>query len=117
MTKREFLTAIMNGEMNDELQAYAVAEIDKMNEKNAQRKNKPSKTSIENEPIKAQMLELLATEPMTAPDIAEHLEISTQKASSLARQLADDGKLEVTEIKVPKKGKRKLYTFIEKVED
>ena len=118
MTKREFLNDILNGKMNEELQAFALSEIEKMDAHNAKRASQPSKTALANEPIKQQILELLRDCPMTAPDLAELMEdVSTNKVSALAGQLVTAGKLTVTDVKVPKKGKRKLYTVVDSVED
>ena len=111
MTNREFYTAIAQGAMNDELVAFAQEAIVKMDERNAKRSSKPSKTAVENEPIKAQIMEFITkrNEFCIAGAIAEALEISTQKASALCRQLVADGKLVEKEVKVPKQGKRKAY--------
>ena len=111
MTNREFYTAIAQGAMNDELIAFAQEAIVKMDERNAKRSSKPSKTAVENEPIKAQIVEFITkrNEFCIAGAIAEALEISTQKASALCRQLVADGKLVEKEVKVPKQGKRKAY--------
>ena len=51
MTKREFLTAVSNGEMTDELKEFAAAEIEKMNNSAAARAAKPSKAPLENAPL------------------------------------------------------------------
>lgn len=111
MTNREFYTAIANGAMNDDLVAFAQEAIVKMDERNAKRNSKPSKTAVENEPIKAQIVEFITkrNEFCIAGAIAEALEISTQKASALCRQLVEAGKLSEKEVKVPKQGKRKAY--------
>ena len=116
MTKREFLNdviAVIDGtsEVNVlELKEFAKAEIVKLNERNANRSSKPTKTQIENEPIKEKILEVLSTgERMVASAIAERLEISTQKASALCRQLVESKKLKVEDVKIPKKGKQKAY--------
>ena len=106
MTKREMYEAIVNGNVTDEVIEMAKNEIVKMNERNAKRKNSPSKRSIENEPIKAKIVEVLTDSPQSASEIAEKVEISVQKASALLRQI--DG-LKVTEIKVKGKGKVKGY--------
>lgn len=108
MTKREFLEAVITANLTEEVVAYANAEVVKMDERNAKRKNSPSKRSIENEPIKVKIREVLTHEPQSASEIAEKVEISTQKASALLRQI--DG-LEVTEIKVKGKGKVKGYAI------
>ena len=111
MTNREFYNAIANGTMNDEIKAFAKDAIVKMDERNAKRNSKPSKTSIENEPIKKNIMEFISNQNdfCIAGTIAEALEISTQKASALCRQLVEAGKLLEKEIKVPKQGKRKAY--------
>ena len=116
MTKREFFNeviAVIDGtsEVNVlELKEFAKAEIVKLDERNASRSSKPTKTQIENEPIKEKILEVLSTgERMVASAIAERLEISTQKASALCRQLVESKKLKVEDVKIPKKGKQKAY--------
>ena len=48
---------------------------------------------------------------LTASDIGVALEITTQKASALCRQLTEGGVLVATEVKVPKKGKVKAYSI------
>ena len=111
MTNREFYTAVANGAMDDWIKAFAEEAIAKMDERNAKRSSKPSKTAVENEPIKTQIVEFITkrNEFCIAGAIAEALEISTQKASALCRQLVNDGKLVEKEVKVPKQGKRKAY--------
>ena len=81
MTKREFLNeviAVIDGtsEVNVlELKEFAKAEIVKLDERNANRSSKPTKTQIENEPIKEKILEVLSTgEKMVASAIAERVE-------------------------------------------
>lgn len=116
MTKREFLNeviAVIDGTSEVdvlELKEFAKAEIVKLDERNANRSSKPTKAQIENEPIKEKILEVLSTgERMVASAIAERLEISTQKASALCRQLVESKKLKVEDVKIPKKGKQKAY--------
>lgn len=123
MTKREFLNeviAVIDGtsEVNVlELKEFAKAEIVKLDERNANRSSKPTKAQIENEPIKEKILEVLSTgEKMVASAIAERVEISTQKASALCRQLVESQKLKVEEVKIPKKGKQKAYSILEDTE-
>lgn len=123
MTKREFLNeviAVIDGtsEVNVlELKEFAKAEIVKLDERNASRSSKPTKAQIENEPIKEKILEVLSTgERMVASAIAERVEISTQKASALCRQLVESQKLKVEEVKIPKKGKQKAYSILEDIE-
>ena len=85
MTKREFLNAVIA--LNDEVTTeFAKAEIEKMDARNASRKDKPSKKSVENEPIKARIAEVLTDTPQTASEIASKVKVpkkGTQKAYSL----------------------------------
>ena len=117
MTNREFLTAIANSSLSDDLTTYAAEQIVKLDMRNAARKekqsSKPSKTAIENEPIKASIMEFLSaqSEPMIAADIAENLKITTAKASSLLTQLVKSGNVVKSEVKIPKKGKVKAYSI------
>ena len=111
MTKREFFVAVMEKVDDAELKLFAEQEIAKMDERNAKRKGQPSKKSIENEPIKEKILDYVkgCEEHVIASDIAKAVEISTQKASALCRQLVENGTLVSEEIKVKGKGKVKGY--------
>lgn len=100
MTRREFFEAVMAIEgIEVELHDFAANEIEKLNARNAKRSSTPSKRSLANEPIKAEIVKVLseAEQSATASDIAERIGISTQKASALLRQI--DG-LTVSELKV-----------------
>lgn len=112
MTQREFLTAVSNGNINDEIIDFAKAEIKKMDARNEKRKTTPSKTALANEPIKEEIVKALTERgTMCAADVGELVEITTQKASSLLRQLVEDGKVTSEDKKVPKKGSVKFYTI------
>lgn len=118
MTKREFYKAILAIEsISAEVREYAEASIQKLDETNAKRSSKQTKTQLANEPIKAKILEILSTAPMTSAVLREKFvangeEISVQKVSSLCRQLVEEGFLSSNEIKVPKKGAQKQYSVI-----
>lgn len=114
MTNREFLTAIASDTTLDaSLTEFAADQIAKMNARNEARKasSKPSKTAIANEPIKASIMEFLSkqSEPVIASVIAEGVNITTAKASSLLRQLVESGVVVKSEGKIPKKGKTAAY--------
>lgn len=113
MTNREFYTAIAEGKMTDELMQFAADAITKLDERNAKRSSKPSKTSIENEPIKVAIVEHLTDcgASKNATDIGAAIGVSTQKASALCRQLTAEGKLTVSEGKVKGKGTQKFYAI------
>ena len=112
MTKREFLNAVIANVEVAEIAEFAKAEIEKMDARNAKRANTPSKTAIANEPIKEAIAQFLDGKdaPMTAKEIGENVEISTQKASALCRQMVDEGRLTVTDVKVKGKGTQKGYS-------
>lgn len=112
MTYREFYTAIVNGEMNADLQEFATNAIVKLDERNAKRASKPSKTAVANEPIKASILEFLADgEAHLAKEIGEAVGITTAKASSLCGKLAQEEKVVASKVKLPKIGERYTYTL------
>lgn len=114
MTNREFFTAIINSSVSDELVAHATAELEKLDAKNAKRKNTISKTQRENEPIKASIVEhLTANGASVASAIATALGITTQKASSLCGVLVKEGVLAVEDVKVKGKGTVKQYAIID----
>jgi hypothetical protein len=120
MTKREFMEmviAVANAEdavITEEMVAFAKNEITKLDERNAKRAGKPSKTAVANEPIKDAIKVFLSdkTAPMTAKEIFEGVEecTSTQKASALCRQMVDNGILTSVDVKVKGKGKQKGYS-------
>ena len=90
MTTREFYTAIQNANVDDALKEFAATAIQKMDEKNKKRSSKPTKAQIENAPIKAAINEMLGSEPLTATQVAETLNISVQKASNLLWRMVEE---------------------------
>ena len=120
MTNREFYTAISNtAELSEELRNFATEQLTKMDNRNATRSSKPSKTQLENAPIKQALLDFLTTHDgkFTEGELGEALEVTHNKAGALARQLVAEGKVGVGEVKLPKVGKRKVYFAIEVAED
>lgn len=113
MTTREFLTAVIATANTDEMKDKAVALLAALDKKNESRKAKPSKVAVANEPIKKAIVEFItANGQKVASEIAEGMNITTQKASALCRQLVEDGVLKSEEVKVPKKGKVKAYSLV-----
>ena len=114
MTNREFLNAVIAMEnINDEMKAFAENEILKLDNRNAKRAEKPSKTAIANEPIKVEILNLLTEkgEVMTASAIAEIMtDYKVQKISALCGQLVKEEKLVMSDVKVKGKGTQKGYS-------
>lgn len=113
MTEREFLTSILAVEgIATDLVDYATEGLAKLDARNDKRKNTKTKAQIENEGIMASILEVLATAPMVASEIASAVGISTQKASALCKLLVDGGKVTVADVKVKNKGTVKQYTLV-----
>lgn len=112
MTMREFFNAVLGANINEEMNAKATEEIAKLDKKNEKRSSKPSKVALANEPIKAKIVEFVTSKGKSiASEIAEGLEITTQKASALCRQLVEAGVFVSGETKIPKKGKVKFYAI------
>ena len=61
--------------------------------RSASKSGKPTKTQIANEGLKERILEVLTSEGVTAKAVGEALEVSSQKASALLKQLVDTGKV------------------------
>lgn len=112
-TKREMLNVIAAGEMNEEVIAWAVAEIEKMDHVNEVRRNKPSKKALENAPLIEALVNELTDEPQTATYFAEKFEISPQKASGLLGQIVKAGRATKVDVKIKGKGVQKGYLIAE----
>jgi len=110
MTRREFMEMVIAETANEEIKVFAENEIEKMDKANQRRSEKRAERKAENEPIKEKIFEVLQCEDVTlASEVAEKVEISTQKASALLRQMADDGKITSEDVKIKGKGKKKGY--------
>lgn len=110
MTRREMYEAIVNGNITDEVIALAKESIEKMDAQNAARREKVTEKQAENLVLVGKVVEMLGAEPLTATDIAAALEVSPQKASSLARKAVELGQAASQDVKGPK-GKCKGYTL------
>ena len=112
MTYREFCNAVIVDTENEELKAFATEAIAKLDARNAKRASKPSKKSLENEPIKESISNLLVDgDARLASEIASSLELSVSKVSALCRQMVADGVLHVEDVKVKGKGTQKSYSI------
>ena len=105
MTKREMYVAIVNGEMNEEMQALAAELIEGLDATNAKRKEKADEKRAEKLAAEAELVnaivEFLGDEFVTASDICEHFEeIATpQKATVLVKRAVEDGRVVTEKIK------------------
>lgn len=112
MTKREFYTAIMNGEIDEQVKLFASEELEKIDAANEKRRNTLSKKAQKNQPLLRLITdEILGDEPKTATDVAAVLEVSVQKASGLLRRLVEEGKAAKVDVKIKSKGTQKGYTL------
>lgn len=112
MTKREFYTAIVNGEIDEQVKEFAAAELEKLDAANEKRRNTMSKKAQENLPLMEKIMdEILGEEPKTATDVSKVLEVSVQKASGLLRRLVEEGRAEKVDVKIKGKGTQKGYTL------
>lgn len=123
MNAREFFNGVIaicegydtedaeNAKVADEVLAYAQAGLLKLDEKNEKRRNTPSKTQKENEPLKVAILGYATGKTdMLASEVGAALEMTTSKASALLRILVDEGRMTVRDVKVKGKGAVKAYT-------
>lgn len=113
MTQREFLTKVIEANINEELTAKAQELIAGLDKRNAQKSATQTKTQKENEVLKAEMLTKLEKgRGYLAAEIGAVMGFSTSKASALAKQLVDECKATVADVKVKSKGMQKSYTIL-----
>lgn len=114
-TNRDYFNAVSHGIMDDEIKAWATSQIEKLDSRNAKRASKPSKTAIANAPIKEALVKYLTENDgkFTEMELGVALDVTHNKAGSLARQLVKENIVKTEETKIPKVGVRKVY-FIEK---
>ena len=118
ITLRQYHEAVISGNITDAIIAKARAEIAKLDATNAKRAEKAAEKAKENDPIKNAIYNLLVEKgAMVASEIGAALttpetEITTSKASSMCRQMVDENRLTVEDVKVKGKGKVKQYTAV-----
>ncbi len=115
MTKREFLMAIVESEMAQEMKDFARKEIELLDKKNEKAKNRLTKAQRENMQLQNIMLSILTEhkgEPLTINNVIMELEerncidITNQKISSLMKKIMQDNEnIEKVEVKVEKKNR------------
>lgn len=110
MTNREFYNAVIAlEEASADVKAHAQTELEKLDARNAKRASQPSKTAVANAPLIQAVREYLkkATEPMCSAEIAEALELTSNKVASLLKNI----EVEVSEKKYNKR-KVKAYALV-----
>lgn len=114
-TMRMFLTNVENGNVTEIEKAYAKAEIEKLDKRNADRKGKESATAKANAPIKEAIVDFVKANPKsTANVIGAALGLTTAKVTALGTQLKNAGVLVTEDVKAGSgKGKVKAYSLKE----
>ena len=116
MTRRERLEMVIAQNITEELIEECKAELVKMDEANAKRKEKEDPRKTENAELMEKIVAVLseATEPMQIDPIVEALGVeglSRQRVSSLCTLLVKDERITSEDVKVKGKGKRKAYSI------
>ena len=111
MTNREFFKAIVIANINEDITAHAVAEIAKLDKKNAKRKAVEGQVKEENKPIAEAIIKALANGAMLSADLAKAIGQSTQKTNGVAGEMCKIGTLVKTKVKVKGKGEQTSYSL------
>ena len=111
MTSREFFNAIVSANINEDITAHAVAEIAKLDKKNAKRKAVEGQVKEENKSIAEAILAALANGAMLSADLAKAIGQSTQKTNGVAGEMCKIGTLIKTKVKVKGKGEQTSYSL------
>lgn len=115
MTKREFLNAIVEMNINEELVTFAADELAKLDKANEARREKSAEKAVAKEaekaPIREAIFAAMTDEPKTATDLiaAAGVDIKPQSIPSLVKPLVEAGKVNKVDIKVVGKGKQRGY--------
>ena len=110
-TNRMALTLVANGNITEEVKAWALAEIGKLDKKNAKRKSAEGEIKAENKPIAEAILSALANGSMLSTDLAKAIGQSTQKTNGVAGEMCKIGTLVKDKVKVKGKGEQTTYTL------
>lgn len=115
MTTREFLNTIIEGNFNDELTAFAQAEIEKLDHTNEVRRAKMAEKSVakqaEKAPLRDAIYAVITDEPKTATMLIEEagLELKPQSIPSLLKTLVENGSVTKVDVKIKGKGTQRGY--------
>ena len=113
MNEREFLTAVINGNITADVIAHANEGIAKLDARNEKRKATQTKAQKENEPIAQAILDALTATPngMLGVDLATAIGQTTQKTNGVAGNLVKENKVIKTKVKVKGKGELTHYAL------
>lgn len=100
MTYREFLEKVIEANVTEEITNFATKEIEKMDAKNAKKRNTLSPNQQNNEAMKNDILAFMEEDKQyVASEIAKQFEVSTQKISALMKALSEKGLVSVETVK------------------
>lgn len=109
MTNREFFNAIVSANINEDITNHALAEIGKLDKKNAKRKATEGQVKEENKPIAEAIVKALEGGRMLSVDLAKYIGQSSQKTNGVAGEMVKLGVLGKEKIKVKGKGEQTVY--------
>ena len=111
MTNRQALTLVANGNLTEEVKAWALGEIAKLDKKNAKRKAAEGEIKAENKEIAEAILSALANGSMLSVDLAKAIGQSVPKTNGVAGEMCKIGTLVKDKVKVKGKGEQTTYTL------
>ena len=112
MTNREFFNAIVKANLGEDITNHALAEIGKLDKKNAKRKATEGEIKTENKPIAEAILVALANGSMLSANLAQVVGVTTQKVNGVAGEMAKLGMLDKFKVKVKGKGEQTAYALV-----
>lgn len=109
-TQRDFLTDVINGNITEQVIAYAKERLAKLDEKNEKRKAETSANQLKNIQLGKDIVAFVTENGVqTTSEIAKEFDVSTQKIAPITNTLVKEGKLTETTKTVGKK-KYKAFT-------
>lgn len=117
-TKRDALNAIINGEITEDVAAWAVKELEALDKSNVKNRERAAKKAEENAPLIEEIKGLLTDELQPASYFAEATGLTPPKVSALFRKMRefDPPVVRVEKIK-GKSGKVNGYAAVAASED
>ena len=112
MTNREFFNAIVKANLGEDITNHALAEIGKLDKKNAKRKATEGEIKTENKPLAEAILVALANGSMLSANLAQAVGVTTQKANGVAGEMFKLGMLDKFKVKVKGKGEQTAYALV-----
>ena len=111
-TNRMALTLVANGNITEEVKAWALNEIAKLDKKNAKRKATEGEIKAENKPIAEAILKALEGGSMISSTLAMTIGQTTQKTNGVAGEMVKLGMLTKFKVKVKNKGEQTAYELV-----